>query len=367
MEATTLAAKLGLTLAIAVINVTATATSLAGVPRIDILNGDATTSRLVGEELLELEEVPLMELSPHLLSELAPVPNAFEVFEDNGAAGFEGTDDLLADLVVAVATEPLFLAPDLGKVPSCRTCTTTLEVAPQLDVTITDVSDPAATIELVGGGDGDLLDATINADYDAIALDFLNVLLEDDVEIHFVASDHEISTGMFPVEILAEVFRDEEIDLDPAAQRQERHRVLGKVQGVGSGIVADRTRPTLGAGRLATCFQSSLRRFDGFESLADRTDGELAGKTELVTDVVVGGVVERDASADLVVPSIPTAVVERLGIGVNAALEGLRSYLEPNLGCSLQTHITLDELGVRLIRSGFQILVNREAGIPPLP
>lgn len=74
---------------------------------------------------------------------------------------------------------------------------------------------------------------------------------------------------------------------------------------------------------------------------------------------------KRDASADLFVPSVSTAVVKRLGVGVNAALEGLRSYLEPNFGCSLQTHISLDEIGVRLIQSDFQILVNREVGIPP--
>lgn len=277
METTTLAAKSGLALAVAVVDVTATAASLAGVLRIDVLDGDTFAVSLVGEELLELEKVPLVELRPHLLAELAPVPNSTQVFKDDGATWCERTDDLLADFVVALATEPLFLAPDLGKVPSCRTCPTTLEFAPQFDITITDMLDTSTAEELVGGRDGDLLNSTIHPDNNAIALDFLHFLLEDDVKIHLVTSDHEVGTRMLPIEILVEVFRDEGIDLDSTAQRQERHRVLGEVQSVGSGIVADRTRPALGAGSLATCFQSSLRRLDGFKCLTDCRDGELAG------------------------------------------------------------------------------------------
>lgn len=221
METTTLTAKLGLALAIAIIDVTATRASLAGVPRVHIFDGDTTTCRLVSEELLELEEVPLVELRPHLLAKLAPVPNPAEVFEDDRATGLEGTDDLLRDDVIHVGSEPSLLARNLRKVPLSRTCLRFLQLASQARISVTDTLDRPAAVELVGGCHGDLLDAPVHADYDAVVLDLFRVLLEDDVQVHLVARDHEVGTGVLPVEILTEVFRDQEVSLEPAVGGQE--------------------------------------------------------------------------------------------------------------------------------------------------
>lgn len=180
METATLATEPGLALAIAIIDVTTTATSLAGVPRVHVLDGDAFAVSLVGEELLELEEVPLMELGSHLLTELTPVTNITQIFKDDGASWFERTDDLLGNDVIHVGSEPSLLARNLRKVPLSRTCLRFLQLASQASITITDVLDHTAAVELIGGSHGDLLDSTIHTNNNAVVLGLLHFLLEDD-------------------------------------------------------------------------------------------------------------------------------------------------------------------------------------------
>lgn len=79
----------------------AVCTGLGRVARIDIHDPDASTSRLVLNELLQLVERPRVQFAPLPFAEPTPIPNALEAFKDDGQPMLFGKGNkLLADLVV---------------------------------------------------------------------------------------------------------------------------------------------------------------------------------------------------------------------------------------------------------------------------
>jgi len=106
-----LAQELGLALAVGLLAMSADATRLAGVARIDLHDGDSRILRLVRKEAEELVERPTRQPVPSVSTPSRyPFADTLEVLKSDSAAGVFGSlNDRFADHVVFVATEPGFL------------------------------------------------------------------------------------------------------------------------------------------------------------------------------------------------------------------------------------------------------------------
>ena len=79
----------------------AVGTGLGCVARVDRHDADASTSRLVFDELLQLVEGPRVQASPLSFAEPIPIPNAFKHLKDDGQPMLFGVgDQMLANGVV---------------------------------------------------------------------------------------------------------------------------------------------------------------------------------------------------------------------------------------------------------------------------
>lgn len=165
--------KLGLTLSVASVAVSALWTCAAGVLWINYTHLDARQLCLVLDKRSKLEERPSAHLSSLPLAKPCPLANALEVFKGNSAFGaFSLGNKLLADAVVDVLPESSLSSCDAPQSSPCATrplasvlleSSYLLQLRSPLQIVRASRFDNLATILFSGAIGGDIGQAEINA------------------------------------------------------------------------------------------------------------------------------------------------------------------------------------------------------------
>lgn len=163
-EVARLANKLGLALAIGLVNVAARWASPRGVARVHGHEFDASEGGLVAEERAQLKERPSRMHRPLALSDRCPFADARQVFDGDSASGAFGLcDDLFRDAVVGVGTEAGLLAREFLEVAFRRLGADGLEHAAETLMLLTRGLDGCSTVGLAVGVNREVADSEVDA------------------------------------------------------------------------------------------------------------------------------------------------------------------------------------------------------------
>ena len=290
---------------VSLVNVTASGTLPAGVPRIYADERNARQPCFVGEELTQLGERPTVENSPLLAPSPDPFANASEFFDGNAApAAFSGSNDLLTDYVVRVAAQALllarqFLQPTLGGAGLFL-----LKLGPQPAIPMPDGIPlvPCITFSFAVGSDVD--HSQINAKE---AGRFQLGRLRDAASRHQVvlaSNQHQVRLALSVPQHGSLPLSAHERNTQPAAERPNRNRGCAEIPGQDSIIVRGGSRRTKG----------SLDRFVQLVrigNLGDGTDSRLRRQPKAFATLPVAEFVEIELAERLQLPSNAADVIAR--------------------------------------------------------
>ena len=186
-----------------------TGTSLAGISSINVINETTNASRLVSQELLELKEVPLVDLLADFFAQLpTTATDASQFLQNNRGAGLQCGHDLLCNTMVDIPAEQLFASSNFGEVSFSR-MSFGLQRTPQLLIPLADLLKFSSTEEPVIANDGQLLDTSVDTDILAIGFYIGSIFLKNDMQkCPAVFGLKQFGRLTFPRKILAEIVGD---------------------------------------------------------------------------------------------------------------------------------------------------------------
>lgn len=313
-------------------------TLLGSVPCGHMLNSNALGVSLVGHELLQLEEVPLVNLLPLGLSHPHVLPDSSQFLEHNGSSNADRVHQRLANAMVDIPAKPSLLRLNCPKV-SFAGMSFGLQLGTEPFVTTRYVLYPFAAVEFIGRGNGDVVDTSVNADELVGGRNVGNFLLEDHMQENLSTLDEQVGGSPLPVGVPLEVFGDADIDFDSSIKRLNGCYSLVEPEAIAVGVVSDWT----GFGVWTGCFEflsePCLGGLEGLRGFHSGGDGKLG--REIHPDGLVGLVMQGDAVEIFAFPSGDADKVECLGVGFDGSLEDFGRSVQGKFSCTSQLHIQI--------------------------
>lgn len=154
-----------LRLTVGTFNMATTRTSLGRISSVHEDNMDASSLGFVPDELLELEEGPVMQLSTLLSSGLDPLSNVRQVLHCNSAAREHRINQKLRCPVIHIKLKPFFPTAKFFEVSFCRSAAFSLKFSLESKSLSGMLSDMLSVKEPVITGDCNTIYADINPDH----------------------------------------------------------------------------------------------------------------------------------------------------------------------------------------------------------
>ena len=342
----------GLALPVASCDMTAPATSLRCVAGVHIFNIATFCKSLVGEKLLKLKKVPLVNFLPlwpsqGLLAFLSFLGIEFprsatdsgQFLKNNRRAWLQTLNYLLRNTVVDVLPHKPFAPVDLLQVCPCGASALALQLASQPLVSFTQSLDPASAEEPVVARDRKFPYATVNPDEIAGGLNILNLSFKNNVQEGLSLRLEKVGGTSFPRKVLFKVLGYGDRNLDPSVDRQNVVSAFLEVKSQTSVVIPYGAAPALRAGSLLTLL---LPRKDGSQSLCCLDPcgyRKLGLEFGLLPQSLVGEVMQTNTVELLVVPSGLAYLVEGVRVCFKRWLENTVRNLQLYFNGSYLLHI----------------------------
>ena len=260
---------------------------LGRIGRVDVDHWNSSDRRLVLDELPELIESPAMLFASLSLRNRHPLPDTLKIFEGDHRRGVFGfRNHFFGDAVVHVTSEPGLSTREFLEMTFGAIGPTALKIGLEVIYLGSNVLDTVTGELFAGRINGNVLDPEIDADntnrFDLGRLGNFN----DDVEIELPPFENEVGLSSDPIEPGFVVLADDNRDLYPAFESQERNEIE-TFPGHESLIVDDRSVRIEG-------------RFDrfvslvGFAGLRDSSDRHLSGEVKLFPNRIINDLLQLD-------------------------------------------------------------------------
>lgn len=214
-------------LPVGIVDCSAARASLARVARIDKQNWNASTSRLVGDELAKLGEGPIAQACALSTAGRNPATNVGQFFQPYRPAGaFRGLNERLRDAVVFVLLEPLLLLREyaeaaLGclRAASLKASAAAVEIGAHLLNALTRVTPSVAVRR-------DVRYSEINTE-SFQGVDHLGVIdIADAGKVELALDQHQIDLALAEGEHVALMLAHYDVDLDTSLKRPDGYNVV---------------------------------------------------------------------------------------------------------------------------------------------
>jgi len=262
-------------------------TFLGRIVRVDVDHWNSSDRCLVLDELPELIESPAMLFASLSLRNRHPLPDTLKIFEgDHGRGVFGFRNQLFGDAVVHVSTKPSLPTREFLEMTFGAIGPTALKIGLEVIYLGSNVLDTVTGELFAGRINGNVLDPEIDADNtNRFDLGRLGNF-DDDAEIELTPFENEVGLSSDPIEPGFVVLADDNRDLYPAFDSQERNEIE-TFPGHESLIVNDRSVRIEG-------------RFDrfvslvGFAGLRDSSDRHLSGEVKLFPNRIINDLLQLD-------------------------------------------------------------------------
>jgi len=255
--------------------------------RIDVDHRNSSDRCLVLDELPELIEYPAMLFASLSLRNRHPLPDTLKIFEgDHGRGVFGFRNQFFGDAVVHVPTKPSLSTRESLEMTFGAIGPTALKIGLEVIYLGSNVLDTVTGELFVGRINGNVLDPEIDADntnrFDLGRLRNFN----DDAEIILTPFENEVGLSSDPIEPGFVVLADDNRDLYPAFESQERNE-METFPGHESLIVDDRSV------RIEGRFYRFISLV-GFAGLRDGSDRHLSGEVKLFPNRIINDLLQLD-------------------------------------------------------------------------
>jgi hypothetical protein len=309
---------------------------LRGIAGIDILDQHSASLGFIGKECLELVKIPTMKFPPLPLSVSRSRPDGFKVFENDGSSRIEALDNLLGNPMVHVSPETVLLPGEFLKVSLGGARSAGLQSRSQLFDPSTYLFYLTSVIEFIVGGNSQLIDSPVDS-HDLVCRDRIgNVLLENDGQKYHASSDKKVGRSSLPVQVLLEVFGNEDREFLSPLDCQEGNLVPVEPDVVASGIEPNRALLGLRAGSREPSFDPGSDSLEGVRGLHPGRAGKLRGQE--LSGCSICFVVEGNPIKILVVPSDLTDSIEGFGVSLDGGPDVFDWDVQLELNRSNQFH-----------------------------
>ena len=280
-----LAGEGGLVRSVLFIDCAASRAALARVARIDEYDRNSGERRLIGGELPELGEGPIVQPSPLLALGLNPGANVREVFKTYRAPGaFRFVNKGLRNAVVRVGLKSPLFAGELPKAALGGLCPPALKRRLTARKFGTNALDIRTGIGAAVAIEGKIDDAKIDAKHIAYA-DFLGVgYIANAGKIPLTAHEHQIDFALAEGQQCALALAADERDLHPSRKRPNRNKITA--------AEADNAVIVGLGGKAAEIALHLSVEFVAIGHLGDAAHGGLRGQLEHRACVAVGYLVQ---------------------------------------------------------------------------
>jgi len=260
---------------------------LGSIGRVDVDHWNSSDRCLVLEELAELIESPAMLFASLSLRNRHPLPDTLKIFEGDHRRGVFGfRNQLFGDAVVYVPTKPGLSTREFLEMTFGAIGPTALKIGLEVIYLGSNGLDTVTGELFAGRINGNVLDPEIGADNtNRFYLRRLGSF-DDDAEIELPPFENEVGLSSDPIEPGFVVLADDNRDLYPAFESQERNEIE-TFPGHESLIVDDRSVRIEG-------------RFDrfvslvGFAGLRDGSDRHLSGEVKLFPNRIINDLLQLD-------------------------------------------------------------------------
>jgi hypothetical protein len=175
-------------------------TLLRSIPRVHVNNALASAFRFVREEIFQLKETPIMELSSLIFVVPAPLTNVLEVLNNDSRSNRETLNYLFRNTMVLISAKTVLLLSNALKVSFRRPRSTRLKVSPQSMIPVGDSFYVPTSEELFIRGHGNTSDTSVYADKGLRgALDIGYNFLKDKGQEYFAFTVNQVRRLTFPV------------------------------------------------------------------------------------------------------------------------------------------------------------------------
>lgn len=321
-------------------NMPAAATSLRGMPGINPDHRTTPFLSLVLYERTQLGKAPTVK-TPGLftMTNSHPGPDVLQVFQDDCPASWCALNNLLAQHVVAVLTEPERLASELPQVAASALAAALLESATQLEPPGLDVAPGVLAQEASVGGDGGLRQTQVNPDHYIRGRNFRRGNRDHDVQPPPSLSEEQVRHADLSAAIPLRIGGQVEGDSGTPGSSGQADGSLFPVHLEGVDVESRRTQGRPGSGYLASLLEQGQGGPHRFGSLDASLDVEVTHKRRVLTfHSPVGLAVKGDAVSLSVLPAIGADSIEgpgELPCGLGQGLGLLRSRLQENSNRSI--------------------------------
>lgn len=289
-------------------NVTTTRATLRTVSGIYKDNPDASGLSLVLNELLELEERPVVQFAALLPTGLDSLSNIRQILHCNGAARREGFNQALADSMVLVKLKPFFSSAEFLEVSFCRSTAFSLKLSFEPKRLPRVLFDMLSVKEFIVAGDRNTIDTDIDANhFTGGSNDYVG---QGDDQVHpegAIRIEDQITAvdaGRL-VQERPEVFGQREGDIEPPAGGREADLTVVKEDPAGAIVIANGLGTVcLGARDLLALLPAGEGGLNSLAGFLPGGDHQLGRKGWMYgPKVEIGFVVEGDAVDNLQFPS----------------------------------------------------------------
>ena len=257
----------------------ATRATLRRIAGIHENNLDASRFGLVFDELLKLEERPVVQFPALLSSDLDPLTDVRQIFHCDGAAWGNGFNQEFRYPVIFVKLKPSFSSAQFFEVSFCRSSVFSLELSFEPKSLSGMLFDVLSVKELVIAGDGNAANANIDAYH--IAGGGHNDIRQCHNQVNpegAVGVKDQVAAvnACRLVQEWPEVFGEREGNVEPPSRGRDTDLAVIQEDAAGSVIITNGLGAIgLGAGNLFTLLFTGESRFHSFAGLLSGRDHQL--------------------------------------------------------------------------------------------
>ena len=321
---------------IAFIDTTTSRTGTRRVARINRNNGYTCALCFVGYESTQLVERPRVQNRPLAAPSSYPFADIRQVFQRNPATGvFGGFNDSFAQGVVNVSSEAAFLAGKGFQAAFGRSGLFSLQLGAQATVTVANVLDRLALVDVAVTVNGDVVDTKVNSK-EAFGVNlrrFFNIAAL--VKIELAIAKDKIALAMQTLKQLGLSFAAYERHFLAARHCPDRDGALSEL--VGHKPVIERESSQWPKGMLGlTVF------LVGVGHLGKDTHSNISTKAESFSDIRIAELVQSELPENPFPPRLATDIVARSVSGLKCLFECSMLFwrrLEFDLSNQLHTEI----------------------------
>jgi hypothetical protein len=284
--------------AIRAMDISATGTSLRGIARVNAHHCAPLSFRLIGQERPEAGEAPGVQAAARFPATLLGAgANMHQILHDDHSTGLDGIDDTPTEHVVAIAAEAVNLPGQLFKRPLGRAGAFRLKRALQSEVPAVDVPPAFAATESMVGADSGTRKPQVHAYSLARRLELHVGKGDDDMQPEPALVPDQVGAvklnGLFQ-EMLSMGIGNER-NFEPSCYRRQADDTLLRLEGIGTGIVADRNQGGGWTRRLAAFFLEGKGGFYRLRRPDTCRDDQLRGQAgKPLAESIVGCMVQPD-------------------------------------------------------------------------